>query len=95
MTQTIDHNLQGVARRVERDFPGTRTEVRVADSGNQWLDIWYGGRLFVLVQDLARACYYIDEVEDGCGLGTWFRFRRSALADATRKLRELMRHTDG
>lgn len=71
-------------------FDGARAAISYLPMGPN-VNIWYQNRLFVFVYDCKRKRYYVDEVRNGDGLGTWYTFSFAVQTEAINKLDELMR----
>src|SRR3954470_9569144 len=70
---------------------GVRTELATFPSGAVWLDVFVGGRHFILAYLPSYSSFGVDEVQPDEGLGTTFRFGFPDFASAKQKLLTLLR----
>jgi hypothetical protein len=82
------------AREVERDGQDTRTELMTFPSGAAMLDIWRGGRFFVMAYFPSYDQFCVDEVldqdDDEFGIATAYRYGFKDFEAAKQKLQTLM-----
>src|SRR5687767_4586502 len=67
-----------------------RTELATFPSGAVWLDVFVGGRHFILAYLPSYSGFGVDEVQPDEGIGTWFSFGFPDFASAKQKLLTLL-----
>jgi hypothetical protein len=84
-----EHQLSDLAVEIKRGAPTAVTEVNVLPSAVVMLDIHLSERLFV-VCFIPNHGFGVDEIQEGDGIGNWYRFMFPDFEQARTKLLEIM-----
>src|SRR5437762_6976278 len=75
-----------------RATAGIRAELATFPSGAVWLDVFVGGRHFILAYLPSYSSFGVDEVQPDEGIGTSFSFGFPDFGSAKRKLLTLLQN---
>lgn len=73
-----------------RPRTGVRTKLATFPSGAVWLDVYVGGRHFILAYLPSYSSFGVDEVQPDEGIGTWFSYGFPDFPSAKQKLLTLL-----
>jgi hypothetical protein len=82
-----------LARQIEASFPRSTTEVSTFPSGSAILDVRWHGRLFVMAHSPAGE-FGVDEVGEGEGFDTGYRFISNRFNEAAEELYRLLQDVE-